>query len=151
LSGSWGDTSIGAGFEGFAKGGLFHNNKVIPFASGGVIPSKVISNTYNKVVPFASGGIITQPTTFPISGGRGLAGEKGYEAIMPITRTPGGDLGVNAQMAAPKIKVVVNNNTGQKAQVSQEGPSWNGQEWVVGVWLDAYHRNKGGLRTALGV
>jgi hypothetical protein len=88
------------------------------------------------------------------SGGIGIAGEAGTEAIFPITRLPGGDLGIKGATGGntqPNVKVVVNNNTGQQAQVRQQGPSWNGQEWVISVWLDAYHRNKGGLRTALGV
>jgi phage-related minor tail protein len=46
---------------------------------------------------FASGGIIGTPTYFPLrSGGTGLAGEAGPEAIMPLARGPDGRLGVAA-------------------------------------------------------
>ena len=46
-------------------------------------------------VPFASGGVIASPITFPLAGGAsGLAGEKGPEAIMPLTRGPDGRLGI---------------------------------------------------------
>lgn len=49
------------------------------------------------VKPFASGGIIGTPTYFPLrSGGVGLAGEAGPEAIMPLARGPDGRLGVAA-------------------------------------------------------
>jgi tape measure domain-containing protein len=48
-------------------------------------------------VPFAKGGIVSRPTVFPFASGIGLMGEAGPEAIMPLTRTPGGDLGVKSQ------------------------------------------------------
>jgi phage-related minor tail protein len=49
------------------------------------------------IQPFASGGIIGTPTYFPLrSGGAGLAGEAGPEAIMPLARGPDGRLGVAA-------------------------------------------------------
>lgn len=47
------------------------------------------------IKPFASGGVIGTPTYFPLSsGGLGLAGEAGPEAIMPLTRGADGRLGV---------------------------------------------------------
>src|SRR5262249_32262662 len=61
---------------------------VKPFAHGGVIS------------PFAKGGwVVDSPTLFPMAGGAGLMGEAGPEAIMPLTRTSGGDLGVNTSGA----------------------------------------------------
>jgi len=48
-------------------------------------------------VPFAKGGIVGGPTVFPFASGIGLMGEAGPEAIMPLTRTPGGDLGVKSE------------------------------------------------------
>ena len=47
------------------------------------------------VKPFAAGGVIGTPTYFPLaSGGVGLAGEAGAEAIMPLARGADGRLGV---------------------------------------------------------
>jgi lambda family phage tail tape measure protein len=46
------------------------------------------------IKPFASGGVISAPSYFPMSGGLGLAGEAGPEAIMPLTRGSDGRLGV---------------------------------------------------------
>lgn len=48
-----------------------------------------------NVVPFASGGVVSGPVTFPMAGGkRGLMGEAGPEAIMPLGRNAKGELGV---------------------------------------------------------
>lgn len=46
------------------------------------------------ITPFASGGVIGAPSYFPMSGGFGLAGEAGPEAIMPLSRGPDGRLGI---------------------------------------------------------
>lgn len=52
------------------------------------------------IKPFAAGGVIGTPTYFPlVSGGLGLAGEAGPEAIMPLARGADGSLGV--AMAGP--------------------------------------------------
>ena len=61
----------------------------------------------NKVVPFARGGIVSQPTIFPMANGAGLMGEAGPEAIMPLRRGPSGRLGVEAAGGAGG-NVVVN-------------------------------------------
>jgi phage-related minor tail protein len=54
------------------------------------------------VSPFASGGIIGAPSYFPLpSGGLGLAGEAGPEAIVPLTRGSDGRLGIGMAGAAP--------------------------------------------------
>lgn len=57
------------------------------------------------VIPFASGGIVTGPTLFPMANRTGLMGEAGPEAILPLKRGPGGDLGVTATGAGPVVNV----------------------------------------------
>ncbi len=48
-----------------------------------------------RLMAFASGGIFNSPTLFPMAnGGTGLMGEAGPEAVMPLTRTSDGKLGV---------------------------------------------------------
>lgn len=51
-----------------------------------------------EVQPFAKGGVVSRPTLFPFAKGIGLMGEAGPEAILPLTRLPGGDLGVRADI-----------------------------------------------------
>ncbi len=54
----------------------------------------------NKIVPYAMGGIVKKPTLFPMANGAGLMGEAGPEAIMPLRRGSNGKLGVEASGAA---------------------------------------------------
>jgi phage-related minor tail protein len=62
----------------------------------------------NTAQPFAAGGVIASPGYSPLaSGGLGLAGEAGPEAIIPLTRGSDGRLGVAAAGSAP-ANVTVN-------------------------------------------
>jgi phage-related minor tail protein len=76
------ENALAAGFAGLFAGGA------------------AVAAGQGAVKPFASGGIIGTPTYFPLrSGGIGLAGEAGPEAIMPLARGPDGRLGVAASGA----------------------------------------------------
>ena len=75
----------------------------MPFANGGAF-------SQGRVMPFAKGGIVGAPTTFPMRGGRGLMGEAGPEAIMPLARGPDGRLGVQAG-GGRAVSVVMNIST----------------------------------------
>ncbi|MEA2884108.1 MAG: hypothetical protein QOH32_3364 [Bradyrhizobium sp.] len=62
---------------------------------GGATSSTSIAAASGAIKPFAAGGVIGTPSYFPLmSGGVGLAGEAGPEAIMPLQRGPDGRLGV---------------------------------------------------------
>ncbi len=68
----------------------------------------VITNAAGAIKPFAAGGVIGTPTYFPLSsGGLGLAGEAGPEAIIPLARGADGRLGVNVAGTAAPANVTV--------------------------------------------
>jgi phage-related minor tail protein len=83
-------------------GGL---NQVFTGLFGGGAGSNVTAQP--GAMPFASGGVIGAPTYFPLAtGGLGLAGEAGPEAILPLARGNDGRLGVAAGgAAAPNVTV----------------------------------------------
>jgi phage-related minor tail protein len=85
-----------------AINGLFSNifSGGLAFAHGGVLQR-------GTPIPFASGGVIASPISFPLTGNRvGIAGERGPEAIMPLSRTADGRLGVaTTGNAAPHITI----------------------------------------------
>jgi lambda family phage tail tape measure protein len=61
-----------------------------------------------NVLGYARGGVIAGPTYFPLStGGVGVAGEAGPEAILPLARGPDGRLGV-AATSSGSVHVTVN-------------------------------------------
>jgi len=75
-----------------------------------------------RLIPFAKGGIVDRPTIFPMAAGAGLIGEAGPEAVLPLKRGRGGDLGVQAAVAWPDVSIVVNNNaSGTRASVEDHG------------------------------
>ena len=99
-------------FLGFEKGGVVESAKGNVFAE-------------NKVVPYASGGVIDKPVIFPMARGMGLAGEAGPEAIMPLKRGKGGRLGVESSGGVGNVVVNVDASgssvEGDDAQASALG------------------------------
>ena len=116
LIASSGLLSIGSGFVGGsanAHGNVYGAGGLQAFAQGGAFTNSIVN----------------QPTLFPFANGTGLMGEAGPEAIMPLTRTPGGDLGVKATGAGAMVKITIINNTGEKVETS-ERQGTNGEREV---------------------
>ncbi len=91
----------------------------------------VFSN--GNIQAFASGGVINGPMTWPMSGGKtGLAGEAGKEAILPLTRTPSGDLGVKTSGAT---KTVVNIYAPPGSTATQDTQQEGGME-KINIYID---------------
>ncbi len=100
--------AVQAAFKPFAKDltkgltGIINN-----LLGGNAIPTSTPSM---PTMPFASGGVIGAPSYFPLaSGGLGLAGEAGPEAIMPLARGSDGRLGISiaGQGAPPNVTVQI--------------------------------------------
>lgn len=79
------------------SGGL---SSLLGFAKGGVP---------GTIQPFAAGGVVSAPTYFPTSGGLGLMGEAGSEAILPLKRGPDGRLGVVSGAGGAASQTIVFN------------------------------------------
>ena len=119
------------------------------FAGGyvdGVTAEADETNAHGAVYSYAKGGalgsfensIVNTPTRF--ANGAGLMGEAGAEAIMPLTRTSSGDLGVATVGGGSdaNVDVTVINNTGQEV-TQQETTNADGSkqlEIVVGRMMN---------------
>jgi phage-related minor tail protein len=61
---------------------------------------------------FAEGGVINTPHFFPMGRGLGIAGERGAEAILPLSRGPDGRLGVATGAGGNgPVRIVMNIST----------------------------------------
>lgn len=97
--------TVAAAFKPVAKGLAGGLNDIFAGLFGGT-PS--LTAQMGAIKPFASGGVIGTPTYFPLSsGGLGLAGEAGPEAIVPLARGPDGQLGVAMAGAGAGTQVTV--------------------------------------------
>lgn len=87
---------------GFIANGLHAAvSAALPFAQGGAF-------SLGRVMPFAQGGVVSGPVGFAMRGGRGLMGEAGPEAIMPLARGADGRLGVQMSGGGRPVSVTVN-------------------------------------------
>lgn len=80
-------------------------NSLMPFQNGGAF-------SQGRMMAFAKGGVVTGPSIFPMrGGGRGLMGEAGPEAIMPLARGADGRLGVQTAGGGRPVTIVMNIQT----------------------------------------
>lgn len=103
-----------------------------PSAHGNILSGAGISSYSNSIV--------SEPTLFgfdrltPFARG-GIMGEAGPEAVMPLVRTSGGNLGVRAEgvETSPQINIQVINQTGTNAtaEVQQQRNAQGGMDVVV--------------------
>lgn len=91
--------TAGATGAGTPNGQFFDPSLVTAHAKGGVYPRPALQDFENTIVD--------RPTLFAFArgGSIGLMGEAGKEAIMPLRRTPGGDLGVQAMGGGANVEV----------------------------------------------
>jgi len=117
---------IGGALAGGSSGG----GQTTLVAKGGVFENG------NKLTAYAKGGVVESPTIFPMANGAGLMGEAGPEAVLPLTRTSGGDLGVksagNGSPSEVYVQIIDQRQGGQ--QIEQEhdtGP--NGEQIIRAI------------------
>jgi phage-related minor tail protein len=67
----------------------------------------------------AKGRVINTPMSFSQDGQRNVAGEAGWESIMPLTRNADGELGVKAQGGSTEVNVNVHNYAGSDVEVEE--------------------------------
>jgi len=116
----------------FGQGALGASvNKSLGVESGGIVGTlfNAKGNAFDaggRVEMFAAGGVVDRRTPFTYGGGRrGVMGEAGPEAVMPLARGRGGRLGVEVSGGAPApvVKVMVETHTSRPVEVRQEqGP-----------------------------
>ncbi len=92
----------------------------------------------NGIQKFATGAIVNSPTIFPMANGLGLMGEAGPEAIMPLTRTSSGKLGVEAtgtNQSELNVEVNVINQGSQQQDAKVSNTTFDGKKYVIDVIL----------------
>nr|DAM37953.1 MAG TPA: tail length tape measure protein [Caudoviricetes sp.] len=131
-------------------GGFASVLNATPAAQGGVFNSPDLHSYANSIV--------SKPTFFKFAKGGipdiGVMGEKNGgspEAIMPLTRTSNGDLGVKAQISSSlnNVKVEVINQTSEDVKVSNTAVRRNDGEWVISLVLNGVSKNILGSRETL--
>lgn len=132
--------SLGDYINSFLKGVA----RAISNALANAFAQKLIGSLFGNILPGkADGGPV-------YSGAPYIVGERGPELFVPSasgTIVPNHAL-KSASNSAPTVIVNVQNNLGVKAEVKQE-TKFDGQRFIVGVVLDAYTRNIGGMRTVM--
>ncbi|GAC1333165.1 MAG: phage tail tape measure protein [Beijerinckiaceae bacterium] len=78
------------------------------FQGASSLLSDAFSGLSGTVAPYADGGIVASPTPFGMGSSFGLMGERGAEAILPLSRGPNGQLGIAAQGGQAPVAVTVN-------------------------------------------
>lgn len=101
--------ALASGLNGLLSG-------IFPFANGAGFAQ-------GRVMPFAHGGVVTAPTMFPMRGARGVMGEAGPEAIMPLARGADGRLGVQMSGGGGRAVTVNVNVTTPDVQGFQRSQS----------------------------
>lgn len=97
------------------------------------------------VRPMASGGVLSGPTLIPTSSGTALAGEAGYEAVLPLARGPDGVLGVKSGgSSSGDVHIAVNiDSRTDRAEVAMLAR--RGVESALAKVMDARRRGTPGM------
>ena len=142
---------FGGGDAAVHSRGAMSATAALPSAKGNVFSSPDLHSYANSVV--------SKPTFFKFAKGGipdiGVMGEKNGgspEAIMPLTRTSNGDLGVKAQIATSlnNVKIEIINQSKEDIKVANTSVRQDLGEQVISIVIDGINRNKQGLRDMIG-
>lgn len=114
--------------SGFTGGGA----TTLPASNISGVPAAKGMGFDNGVRKFASGGIVNSPTMFRYGGNKtGVMGEAGSEAILPLRRGRGGDLGVAASVTPVTVNII-NQTDSETTQTETTGP---GGEKIIDILI----------------
>ena len=133
LAASWMTGLLGA-FGGGSSGFTLSNGTSLD-------PSFGYTGSVVSGFKFAKGGIVTAPTMAMI----GEAGEN--EAVIPLNAENLAAIGGKGK--GGNVTVNITNNTGSKVDAEQTTAKWDGEQWVVGVVLNAVATNQNGIRSMI--
>ncbi|MBV4500366.1 phage tail tape measure protein [Pseudomonas shirazensis] len=161
----------GNGMEAGSAGAVSSNLGASQAGYGSAYFPQALGGAWSQGVQmFADGGaftnsIVSTPTAFGMAGGRmGVMGEAGDEAVMPLTRTAGGQLGVRAvgggggtSISMPmSLTLVTEDRSGEGMQLDQQALQQNmqaqmkaaGEKAVADSWRPGgiSYRNSQGRR-----
>lgn len=123
--GGWA-ASVGAGMFGGGGAGASTNvgNLNAAFnAKGNVFE-------HGEIRAFADGGVVHGATMFPMARGVGVMGEAGPEAIMPLSRGPGGKLGVAASGGGGTVVQIIDQRQGGQQVETEESRGPDGRQFI---------------------
>jgi lambda family phage tail tape measure protein len=100
----------------------------------GMVAAKGGVFAQNGIVPYAKGGIVDKPTLFPFSRGIGLMGEAGPEAIVPLKRGKDGKLGIAGGGGSTVVNVSVD---AKGTKVEGDTPTASQLGKLIGVAVKA--------------
>lgn len=107
----------------------------------------------------AKGRVINTPVTFNESGQRNVAGEAGWEGILPLAQNTSGELGVKAMGGGSEVNVNVYNQAGSDVEVEERDDGEGNIELYVkravkrvvgGGGIDKELRTRYGIRSVQG-
>lgn len=125
----------------------FTGSEPLMFAKGGSFSSPSLSQYSNSIVD--------KPTFFAFAQGgapnAGVMGEAGSEAILPLTRTSSGNLGVEASgVGTQTMKIQIINESGTQMEVTKTSQTTDVEGMVIQAWISGISKNRMGSRDMLG-
>lgn len=142
---------FGAASSAFGGGAGAASSGISGFSEYGAYPQAKGGGWSGGTQFFARGGaftnsIVSSPTAFGMSGGgRGVMGEAGPEAIVPLARAADGSLGVrlvggaaNQSSGGVNVYVTINSDGSVNAETDQAGTEQFGKE--IGMMIESKYR-----------